>query len=183
MSPIHADTLDTPQKPLDVEKGEKEVEENNKDTSLEISTKGQEGPNVLEPQIEENKEENKTMLSVTIVVPSTDVQERTSGHTHSPSPKLVLGCNTSTYCTWKAIKDYSRDIEVSLDGVIKMLEFDLENLTLEKTILLQEMFAKKKRQEEIRRRYYMMLKKFLLKNLIKKIVGKPSNHFLVENSC
>ena len=41
--------------------------------------------------------------------------------------------------------------EVNLDEISDSLELDLENLTLEKTILLQEVFGKNKMHEEIRR--------------------------------
>ena len=41
MPTIHADTLNTPQNPLDVDKEEQEVEETTKDISVDISTIGQ----------------------------------------------------------------------------------------------------------------------------------------------
>ena len=98
----------------------KTIEEINKDTSGAISPIGQEGPYVSRPHIKENKEENKIMMSVLIIVSSTNVQARPSGDTPSPSPKPVLRRNTSTPHTRKEIKDNSLDIEVSLDEVIEM---------------------------------------------------------------
>ena len=53
----------------------------------------------------------------------------------------------------KKQNNLSLDIEVSLDEVIKMPQLDLENLTLEKKKLLQEILAKKKRQEKLRREH------------------------------
>ena len=50
----------------------------------------------------------------------------------------------------KTIKDSSLDIQVSLDEIIEMIKIDLENLTFEKTIILQEILAKNKKQEELR---------------------------------
>ena len=56
MSPVTL-TLDTPKKLSNVEKEEQEVKELDKDTSVDISAKGQEGPNESGPHIEVNKDE------------------------------------------------------------------------------------------------------------------------------
>lgn len=88
------------------------------------------------------------MLSANIVVSSTNIQERPSGDTPLPSPKEVTHCSTPSPRKEKAIKDSSSDIQVSLDDVIEMPQFDFANLTLEQTILLQEILVKKKKQEE-----------------------------------
>ena len=53
--------------------------------NVDMPMKFQEGPNVLEPYIEENKKEHKIVLSATIVVSSNNIQTWLSGDTPSPS--------------------------------------------------------------------------------------------------
>lgn len=65
MSPVHADTHDTLEKPSDVEKEEQEEEETKKDTNVDIPTKGQEGPIASRPHIEVNQEVNKVEIKCT----------------------------------------------------------------------------------------------------------------------
>ena len=89
---------------------------------------------------------------MTIIVSNMDAQEKVSGETPSPTPKVVLSNNTpSSRRKRKVIKDVSPNIEVSLDEIIEMSQLDLENITLEKNIFLQQILKKKKRQEELQR--------------------------------
>lgn len=131
MSPIHSNTSDTLKKPSNKDKEEQE-RETKKDTSVDISTKGQEGPQVLGRHIQVNKEENKIYPSATIFVSSTDIPIQLSGDTASPPPKVVPSSKTSTPHIRSAIKNLSPSIEVNFDEVIEMPKLDLENLTLEK---------------------------------------------------
>ena len=73
MSLVHVDTPNTPKRPFNVDKEEQEAEEPNKDNSVDISTKGQEGPKESRTHIEVNNEENKIEPSV-VVVSSTDAK-------------------------------------------------------------------------------------------------------------
>ena len=98
-----------------------------------------------------------------------DAQEKVSGETPSPTPKVVLSNNTpSLRRKRKVIKDVSPNIEDNLDEITEMTPFDLENLTLQKYLLLQEILKKRKRQEELQRQ------------LKKKQVLQDVNHIFVD---
>lgn len=88
------------------------------------------------------------MPSSTISIYSTNLQERPSGDTPSPSPKAMSISNNPSPHKEKVIKDSSLQIQVSLDEVMEMPKLDLENPTLEQIILFQEILVKK---EETRR--------------------------------
>lgn len=63
----------------------------------------------------------------------------------------MLRNNTLPRRKGKEIKDNSLYITISWDEVTAMPKWDLENLTLEQTIMLQDIFAKKKKWEEMKR--------------------------------
>ena len=110
--------------------------------------------NISAPHIDKNKGINRAEPSATIFVLSTDPPTLLSGDSPLTTPKEVLSSNTPSLRTrGKSIKDRSPDIEVSLDEITKMPELDLENLTLEQIIMLQEILVKKKQQNELRREH------------------------------
>lgn len=143
MSPIHANTLNT-------SKTEQSRLTNEEEDGKDGETNGNDKIS-LAPHFEENKELNKAEPSTTIVISSINAQERSSGDTPLSTPKVV-----PTYITpslnrkRKEIKYVSPDIEVSLDEIIEMPQFDLANITLQQNIFLQEILKKKKRQEQLR---------------------------------
>lgn len=71
------------------------------------------------PHIEEN-EENKVVVSITIIFSSIDFQGRLSGDTPSSNPKVVQSSSTLLHRKEKAIKDIFSNIQVSLDEFIEM---------------------------------------------------------------
>ena len=74
MSLVNANSPDTSQMPSTTNEEEQEVEEVDKDTSVDIITVGEEGSQVLEPHIGVNMEDNKVELGATIVIPCIDPQ-------------------------------------------------------------------------------------------------------------
>lgn len=77
-----------------------------------------------------------------------------SGETPSPNPKEVLRNNNIPLPRKiRAINDTSPYTEISVDEIIEMPQSNLANVTLEKTIFLQDILEKKKQKKELKREH------------------------------
>lgn len=91
------------------------------------------------------------MPSAIIFVSKNDAENRLSGETPSPTLALSMPRNRApTNRKQKNKKKISSLVKyITLDKVIYFPNWDLNNLTFEKIVILQDILARKKRQEEM----------------------------------